>query len=115
MSKYLEIKAQIEELQSQLEKVRNEELDVEIRDMKKRIIAFGIRPDALFSAEDLREFRPARPSRPRSSRSSAINPRPIKYSYNGNTWTGQGGTPNWYKDALAAGISEDDMRVKLPG
>lgn len=48
MSKYLELKAQIEQLEAQLEPTRREELEIEIMDIKKRIVAFGIQPHELF-------------------------------------------------------------------
>lgn len=108
MSKYLELKAQIEALEQQLETVRVEELDAEVVDMKKRIIAFGIRPEMLFSYEDLK---PHRPSRVRTD--SRAGKRPVKYEHNGHTWSGQGGMPNWFKAALATGKTQDEMLVKV--
>lgn len=101
MSKYLEIKVQIEELQAQLERARVDELDEQVTDIKKKIIAFGITPEMIFSKEDLH----GKPKRSTPSRT-----RPPKYSDgNGNTWTGQGFRPQWIIDALASGKTLADL------
>lgn len=102
VSKYLELKAQIEALNAQLEKARTEELEAEIVDMKKRIIAFGIRPEQLYSAEDLKGLRPSRPSRPRH---------PPKYVYKDRTWSGHGEKPAWFRKALREGQTEQTMLI----
>ncbi len=101
MSKYLEIKAQIEALTSQLEETRLAEFEAEVASIKERIAAFGIRPEQLFSASEL------------SGKKASVRQKP-KYSLNGHNWSGRGGMPNWYKAALAAGNKPEDMQVK-PG
>lgn len=99
MSKYLELKIQIEELQAQLEQARLTELDEQITDIKKKIVAFGIRPEMIFSKEDLTGR--ARP---------AASKKPPKYGDgNGNTWKGQGFKPQWVVDALASGKTLADL------
>lgn len=102
VSKYLELKAQIEAMQSQLEQVRRDELEAEISDIKKRIIAFGIQPDQLYSPEDLKGHKPARGSRAR---------RTPKYAYGGRTWSGEGDTPTWFRKALREGQTEQSMLI----
>lgn len=98
VSKYLELKTQIEEMQAQLERVRLDELDEQCTDIKKKIVAFGIRPEMIFSREELTGKRPAPPKRP------------PKYSDgNGKTWTGQGFQPQWIKDALSSGKTLNDL------
>ena len=103
MSKYLELKAQIEALNAQLESARVAELEAEIVDMKKRIIAFGVRPEQLFSPEDLKSHRPARPSRVRH---------PPKYAYKDRTWSGHGEKPGWFRRAIRDdGQTEQSMLI----
>lgn len=108
VSEYLRIKAQIEELQAQLEKTRIAELEVEIVDIKKRILAFGILPTQLYSAEDLK---PHRPSRVRTA-----NPRPRsppKYAFGGYTWSGNGNRPRWFVKAIKEqGQTEASMLIQ---
>jgi DNA-binding protein H-NS len=103
VSKYLELKAQIEQMQAQLEAVRVAELDVEITDMKKRIVAFGIRPEQLFAREDLPAI--VRPARVR---------KPPKYAHGGRTWSGEGSRPKWFTDALKMGVTAERMLVNKP-
>lgn len=105
VSKYLELKAQIEALNAELEKTRVAELDAEIIDIKKRIIAFGILPSQLYSAEDLRGHRPAGPKRIR---------REPKYAYGGRTWSGVGEKPAWFYKAIKEGQTEASMLIKKP-
>jgi len=102
VSKYMELKAQIEAMQQQLERVRLEELDEQVADIKQKIIAFGITPDMLFAAEA------GEPSRSRKDKTM-----PPKFSDgNGNTWAGKGPQPQWVREALASGKTLDDLRIK---
>lgn len=103
MSKYLELKQQIEELTAQLEATRAEEFDQQVADIKERIAAFGIRPDQLYSREELTGSGPAKPKRIRL---------PPKYTLNGHTWSGKGSPPSWYRDAIRAGKKPDDLLIK---
>lgn len=98
VSKYLELKAQIEAMQAQLEEVRRGEIDEQVTDIKKKIAAFGITPDMLFSKDALGRP-PARPTKVRFA------------DGNGNTWGGRGFKPDWYTKALAEGKTPDDLRV----
>lgn len=102
MSKYLELKAQIEAMTAQLESTRMEEFEAEVVDMKKRITAFGIRPQDLFSKEDLAGT-VAAPKRVRL---------PAKYTLNGHGWSGRGAPPKWYLEAIQAGKSPTDMLIR---
>lgn len=100
VSEYLKLKEQIEQMQAQLEAVRIKELEAEIADMKKRIIAFGIRPEQLFSRDDL---------------STGPGPRsryPAKYKHGERSWSGRGDRPKWFRDALAMGVTAEQMLIK---
>lgn len=107
VSKYLELKSQIEALTAQLEATREEELESQVADMKKRIAAFGIQPDQLFSREQLYGA-PMRSTVKPPKRNS----RPPKYAYNGHSWSGMGKEPRWLVDALQSGKSREDMLLK---
>ncbi len=99
MSRYLELKTQIEDLQAQLEQVRLAELDEQITDIKKKIVAYGIRPEMIYSKEDLTGKAP----RPASKKA------PKYGDGNGNVWTGQGFKPQWVVSALASGKTMADL------
>lgn len=101
VSKYLELKAEIEAMQARLESVRVSEMEAEVVDMKKRIVAFGIRPEQLFAKEDLPTIIRARRDR-----------KPPKYAHGGRSWSGEGSRPAWFTNALKMGITAEQMLVK---
>jgi DNA-binding protein H-NS len=112
VSTYLQIKADIEaleekkkELARSAEAARLAELEVEVVDMKKRIIAFGIQPHMLFSQEELHGKGVKRP------RKSAGHSFPIKFRHESHEWSGTGSMPNWFADALRAGMKPEQMLV----
>ena len=105
MSEYMKLKAQIDELTAKLEATRVAEMEAEVTDMKKRIVAFGIRPEQLFSAEDLKGPQSQAQKQPRVRQ-------PPRYALNGHTWSGRGAPPNWYRQALAEGKQPADMLLK---
>ena len=101
MSEYMRLKEQIDELSAKLEATRVAELDAEVTDIKKRIVAFGIRPEQLFSSDDLT----AGPGHTPKKRERL----PPKYALDGHTWCGRGAAPAWYRQALTAGKQPDEM------
>lgn len=110
VSEYLRIKAEIEALQTKLEAVRRDEMEAEVIDIKKRILAFGILPDQLYSPEDLK---PHRPGRVRSGEPREPRVRhPPKYAYGGYTWSGVGDKPAWFRKAIKEqGQTEQGMLI----
>ncbi|HKX40912.1 MAG TPA: H-NS histone family protein [Burkholderiaceae bacterium] len=101
MSKYLELKQQIEALNAQLEETRAAEFDEQVADIKARIDAFGIKPEQLYSKDELSEPAP-KPKRVRL---------PAKYALNGHTWSGKGNPPAWYREAVRNGKRPDEMLI----
>mmetsp|Transcript_24008 Transcript_24008/g.44078 ORF Transcript_24008/g.44078 Transcript_24008/m.44078 type:complete len:108 (+) Transcript_24008:8265-8588(+) len=60
-----------------------------------------------FSLDDLTSKRgPGRPSTKSSAAPKYVNPEDAS-----QTWTGKGRQPNWFKSAIAAGKSPEDMEV----
>lgn len=102
MSKYIELQTQIAELQAQLQDVREAEFEPEVADIKKRIAAFGIKPQDLFT--------PAELGAPTAERTRVR--RPPKYELDGHVWSGQGAMPKWYTAAIAAGVKPEDLLIK---
>jgi DNA-binding protein H-NS len=102
MSKLLELKQQIDQLTAQLEATRAAEFDEQVADIKMRIEAYGIRPEHLFSKEELTGQPATAPKRVRL---------PPKYQLNGHTWSGKGAPPNWYREAIKAGKVADDLLI----
>jgi len=107
---------------SKLETIRLAELDAEIADIKRRFIAFGIRPEQVFSRADLGPKRGRRaasaPSSPQSTGLNATNSRTEpKYEWvdtatgERKTWTGGGVTPRWFTNQQKAGRTAASMLI----
>lgn len=101
-SKLLDLKRQIDELNAQLEATRAEEFDDQVADIKTRIEAYNIRPEHLFTKDELAGKEPTTPKRVRQ---------PPKYHLNGHTWSGRGAPPAWYREAISAGKAAEDMLI----
>lgn len=113
---FLEIQAQIEQLQKEAEDARRKEAgDVLIR-IKEAIAVYG------FTAAELGfgNGHGKRQSRKLAGRTSgqkpvtkqANSPTPKFRDQDGNVWSGRGPRPAWFKAALEAGKSADDLLAK---
>lgn len=102
MSKYLEAKQRIEALQAELQTLRAEEFGPTVTDIKARIAEFDIKPEDLFTAEQLQR-----------KKAAAVRLRvPPKYALDGHTWGGKGAVPKWYTEAIASGKTPDEMLIR---
>src|SRR5262245_13198389 len=111
MSEYMKLKAQMDELlaqaraiESKIAPMRKAELEAEVTDIRKRIVAFGIPKEMLYP-----ELKRKAPSKRKHYKPST---KPAKYAWNGHQWHGAGGAqPKWVKAALAQGITLDQMLI----
>lgn len=100
---YLELTERIRELEAERAVVRDREVADVIAQMRATIDLYGI------TAQEL-GFESATAG---SNGAGRHGPRPPKYADGqGRTWSGLGPRPRWLKEALAAGRSEDDLRVR---
>jgi DNA-binding protein H-NS len=99
----MRLQAQIAELQAQLEEARKAEFDATVHEMRERIEAFGITQEQLFPATD---------AAPRASKRDGRKKYPPQYEWQGKQWSGRSTRPQWLKDALAAGTTLEQMRIK---
>lgn len=106
MSKtYLQIQQEIEALQREAERLRQEEVAGVIARMKEAIRVYGL------TAADLGLATGAR-KQPAGNGAFAPAAGAPKYrDESGNTWSGRGPRPQWLRDALAAGRSIDEFAV----
>lgn len=115
MSKYMELRAKIEEMQAEAERVKKQEVEEQVVDIKKRIIAFGITADQLYLKDDLAAaLEHANTRRPKTTRERADKgvPRtrkPPKYKLGSRSWSGIGDKPHWFRIALKEGHTEAEM------
>ncbi|MEJ7688023.1 MAG: H-NS family nucleoid-associated regulatory protein [Variovorax sp.] len=99
---YKQIQKQIEGLQRQAEKLRNQEIDGVIARMKTAIAHYGL------TAAQLGFGASANGVKAKSGK--AASGRPAKYSDGqGNSWSGIGKRPYWLRDALEAGRALEEF------
>lgn len=108
MATYAQLQKQIASLQAQADKLRQQELDQTIADMKERIDALGITPDMLFGR------RPAKRA-PRSKKPAApvhiTKGTRFKDPETGTVWGGFGARPQWLREVIARGEDVDQFRA----
>ena len=107
-----QINRQIEKLQRQAEDLKQQEVKGVIGRIKEAIDHYGLtardlgltaRAGATVSAKAARKV-PARKAL------SVSQPAPVKFrDESGNTWSGRGKRPNWFKAALEAGKAPEDL------
>ncbi|MBN8752844.1 MULTISPECIES: H-NS family nucleoid-associated regulatory protein [Variovorax] len=112
---YLEIQKQIEQLQEEAERLRREEASDVLSRIKEAIAVYG------FSAADLgfgrKAGRVAAVSKPGAKKTRGVAKKgaasaPKFKDDQGNVWSGRGPRPTWFKAALEAGKSPDELLAK---
>lgn len=108
---------QITKLQTQAEQLRSKEKAGVVARIKEAIAHYEITPDELFGEAKPKRGRAAvKPADPaKKGRKAARTPKTAgvaKYGDGaGRTWSGVGKRPNWFKDALAAGKTAEDLLI----
>jgi DNA-binding protein H-NS len=111
---FAQIKKQIEQLQKQADQLRKKEADG-VRDrIQEAITVYGFSAgDFDFggtrkNTRDAKQVAGKRSSKPKSKVAAAS----VKYKDDqGNTWGGRGPRPAWFKAALEAGKTEQELAV----
>ena len=116
---FLQVQRQIEELQREAEQLRKKEADGVRSRIKEAIAAYG------FTAADLgfgkaggrsvvaaksTEKKARKPGKPAAA--AAATGAPKFKDDQGNAWSGRGPRPGWFKAALEAGKTADDLLAK---
>lgn len=98
MKTYIEIQAEIAELQEQAKEARKKEVTIAIAEIKEKMRIYEI------TISDLRETPPKKVAKPVKA----------KYQEPGGTrrWSGRGIPPKWYKEALAGGVAKEALEIK---
>lgn len=119
MAKSLQqIEAQIARLQAQAEAVRQKEMAGVVARIKDAIAHYGLTAEDLgFGAKRQTTQRKATgKATPKKAdqRGKSAKPRKARSSFSdgASTWSGMGPKPKWFKEALAAGKSLEDLTVK---
>jgi DNA-binding protein H-NS len=119
---YKQVLAQIQKLQKEAEALRSKEVQGVIARIQEAISHYGLTAEDLFGQTGARKAKtPAAASvATRAKRGSGAKPakpakapRPPKFQDEaGHTWSGVGKRPEWFKAALAAGKSADDLLIR---
>jgi DNA-binding protein H-NS len=114
-----DINAEIAKLKKQADEIRSREVKEVVSRIKQAIKHYGLTPRELFgkaagAAGPARQVRGAK-----AGQSAKAVPRKVKPAgairfrdEAGNSWTGRGKRPNWFKAAIAAGKKPEDFAVK---
>jgi DNA-binding protein H-NS len=114
------INAQIAALQAQADAIRKREVADVVAKIKDAIAHYGLTAADLgleVQPPQRRAYKSSKPGRKprRAVKSEAMGrpARPAKYADGqGRTWGGMGKRPDWFKAALAAGKSPEDLLIK---
>ena len=116
---YAQIQAQIRKLQQEADALKAKEVEGVVARIREAIEHYGLTPADLFggAAGPVRRQPAARtaPKRGKTAKAAkpAKPPSPAKYQDDaGHQWSGVGKRPNWFKDAIAAGKTADELLVK---
>jgi DNA-binding protein H-NS len=114
-----EINAEIAKLKKQADQIRSREVREVVSRIKEAIKNYGLTPREIFG-KGAGGAAPARKVRAKKAGQSAKAAPPkvkpagvIRFRDEaGNSWTGRGKRPNWFKAAIAAGKKPEDLAVK---
>ena len=108
---YKQIQKQIQALQRQAEKLRDQEIEGVVGRIKVAITHYGLTAEQLGFGSGPVKGRSQMPHTQGASKSTSS----AKYSDGqGNEWLGRGPRPHWLRDALAAGRSLEEFATVPP-
>ncbi len=104
-----QIQKQIARLQQQADGLKSRESKGVIARIKEAVAHYGLTKADIFDAGKATQDGSMKVRRRKAS-SGKKAPLPPKYrNESGQTWSGHGKRPNWFKNALAAGKSTEEM------
>jgi DNA-binding protein H-NS len=113
-----QVLSQIEKLQKEAQALRAKEISGVVARIREAIEHYGLTPEELFGGAAAKP-RGTRRAAARTAKASAPARKaargggtPKYHDGAGRTWTGVGKRPNWFKDALAAGKTAEDLLIK---
>lgn len=112
---FLQVQKQIAQLQKEAEHLRKKEADGVLTRIKEAIAIYGFTAEELGVAGAGRATRKSslkNPVKQKAAKAKANGPASVASKYkddNGNTWGGRGPRPAWFKEALAAGKTAEDL------
>ncbi len=119
---YAQIQSQIRKLQQEADALKAKEVAGVVARIQQAIAHYGLTPADLFGGPPkvsgkraAKAATPAKSTKAGKATKPAKPPGPAKYHDGaGNHWSGVGKRPNWFKAALAAGRTADELLLKPP-
>jgi DNA-binding protein H-NS len=110
---YLDLKAQIKDLEEQAEELRKNEIFSVIEDMKFKISEYGISAEELgFNVKPVTVYTQKPISQKIAEATSDKKPVEPKYANTeGKTWSGRGIAPKWVSEHIATGGKKEDFLI----
>jgi DNA-binding protein H-NS len=104
-----EIKEHIAQLQKQAEELKAQEVASVVARIREAIAVYGLTERELFGRLGGAGTKKAG----RALAAGKRKPGVIRYRDDaGNTWTGHGKRPNWFKDAISGGKTPEDLMAR---
>ncbi len=104
---------QIAKLEKQAEALKAKEIEGVVARIKEAIEHYGLTEKELFGSAATGAAAKPKLRKARVDKAPKKAPSPPKYQDDaGHTWTGVGKRPTWFKLALEAGKTADDLAVK---
>lgn len=109
---WTQIQKQISQLQKEAASIKAKELDGVVGRIKEAVEHYGLTPKDIFGVATTGAKGIARKTKGKKAASKKA-PLPAKFRDEaGNAWSGHGKRPNWYKAAIAAGKSPEDLMIR---
>jgi DNA-binding protein H-NS len=116
-----QVLSQIEKLKKEAESLRTKEISGVVARIREAIDHYGLTAEGLFGAGATKPAGRGRTAKAGKPAKTAAGPRKTKaprsagapkyHDGTGRTWTGVGKRPNWFKDALAAGKTAEELLI----
>lgn len=116
-----QVLSQIEKLKKEAESLRAKEISGVVERIREAIDHYGLTAEELFGAAATKRAGRGRVAKAGKVAKSAAGPRKAKaprsagapkyHDGAGRTWTGVGKRPNWFKDALNAGKTAEELLI----
>lgn len=108
---WIQIQKQISQLQKEAASIKARELDGVVGRIKEAVEHYGLTPQDIFGVAATGTKGIAGKTKGKKAGKKA--PLPAKFRDEaGNAWSGHGKRPNWYKAALEAGKTVEDLMIR---
>ena len=106
-----QIEKQIAQLKKEAEALKQKEVGGVVARIKEAIEHYQLTPQDIFGGRGKAPANGKKPGPKKAGRSKGASA-PKFRSEDGKTWTGHGKRPNWFKAALEAGKTPEDLMIR---